>query len=271
MIYQTFAPPQILQPYVRYFWALELEVGNGDSYTHRTMACGCPELVFHYKGAFEPADGSAADKSPALFHAQSSSYRRFTTMESFGIFGAFIYPFAVPRLFGQSAAATSNCMIGLANLLGSKGRMLEEQMMLANNNSQRLQILCGFLEKKLVNPPAEQHPVIEAIKYIVHTNEFITVNELSGQFNLSARQLERRFNDFAGFSPKFFNRLARFEKALAKYPKLPGTSLTGIAYDCGYYDQSHFIHDFKQFSGYHPKQYFSGNFEGHEYKDEAAD
>lgn len=44
-----------------------------------------------------------------------------------------------------------------------------------------------------------------------------------------------------------------------------GKSLTDIAYDCGYYDQSHFINDFKEFSGYSPKVYFSGNAEGSEY------
>lgn len=44
-------------------------------------------------------------------------------------------------------------------------------------------------------------------------------------------------------------------------------SLTDIAYDCGYYDQSHFINDFKEFSGYHPSQYFSGQTEGTTWKD----
>ncbi|MBO9660186.1 MAG: helix-turn-helix domain-containing protein [Chitinophagaceae bacterium] len=44
-------------------------------------------------------------------------------------------------------------------------------------------------------------------------------------------------------------------------------TLTEIAYQCGYYDQSHFIHDFKEFSGYHPRHYFKGDTEGTRWKE----
>ncbi len=80
------------------------------------------------------------------------------------------------------------------------------------------------------------------------------------------RQFERKFKQFSGFSPKLFSRIIRFQSAIKKYDdkKMP---LTEIAYECGYYDQSHFIHDFKEFSGYSPMQYFSGKAEGVEYKE----
>ncbi|WP_350340143.1 helix-turn-helix domain-containing protein [Paraflavitalea speifideaquila] len=57
-----------------------------------------------------------------------------------------------------------------------------------------------------------------------------------------------------------------FQEALQQYGST-FKSLTDIAYECGYYDQSHFIHDFKEFSGYHPGQYFKGRPEGIEYKE----
>ena len=59
-----------------------------------------------------------------------------------------------------------------------------------------------------------------------------------------------------GFPPKLYSRITRFQAALGEYGS--GKSLTDIAYDCGYYDQSHFINDFREFSGYNPKVYFSG-------------
>jgi AraC-like DNA-binding protein len=58
----------------------------------------------------------------------------------------------------------------------------------------------------------------------------------------------------------------RFESALEEYGNR-NKSLTEIAYDCGYYDQSHFIHEFKEFSGHHPRHYFMGKAEGVEWKD----
>ncbi|RYF96544.1 MAG: AraC family transcriptional regulator, partial [Chitinophagaceae bacterium] len=62
------------------------------------------------------------------------------------------------------------------------------------------------------------------------------------------------------------SRILRFQMATRLYG-VKEKSLTDIAYGCGYYDQSHFIHEFKQFSGYHPRQYFSGSPEGVAWKE----
>ncbi|TXJ23716.1 MAG: AraC family transcriptional regulator [Chitinophagaceae bacterium] len=85
-------------------------------------------------------------------------------------------------------------------------------------------------------------------------------------YYLSTRQFERNFKEFAGFSPKLYSRIIRFQSAIEQYGQT-GKSLTEIAYDCGYYDQSHFIHDFKEFSGLHPRHYFGGKAEGTSWKD----
>ena len=82
-------------------------------------------------------------------------------------------------------------------------------------------------------------------------------------WSMSDRSFERRFKELAGFSPKLYSRIARFQAALTHYGS--GLPLTDIAHNCGYYDQSHFINDFKEFSGYSPKVYFGGLAEGSEY------
>ena len=94
----------------------------------------------------------------------------------------------------------------------------------------------------------------------------MNVQEMAGRAFLSTRQFERNFKQFAGFSPKLYSRIIRFQAAMQQYGN-KAMSLTAIAYECGYYDQSHFIHDFKEFSGHHPHHYFSGNAEGTEWRD----
>jgi methylphosphotriester-DNA--protein-cysteine methyltransferase len=74
------------------------------------------------------------------------------------------------------------------------------------------------------------------------------------------------FKHFSGFSPKLFSRIIRFQSALNHYGKKE-KKLTEIAYDAGYYDQSHFIQDFKEFSGHSPKEYFSGKTETTQWRD----
>jgi transcriptional regulator GlxA family with amidase domain len=154
-------------------------------------------------------------------------------------------------------------MLALDTFLGALGRELEEKMMTAPDNSKRVEILGAFLEKRFLNARLKDDRIAIAIKQVIHSKATGTIPQLADKFNLSTRQFDRKFNEYAGFSPKTYLRLIRLSNALKQ--QRSNKSLTQIAYECGYYDQSHFIHDVKAFTGYHPGFYFSGKAEGTEY------
>jgi AraC-like DNA-binding protein len=268
MNYYTIQPPEALKHYVRYFWVLEAEVKNNDSYTHRSMATGCPELVFHYKGRFSQllSDGSITSSYTAGVDGPSQTFRRYSTRENFGIFGAYLYPFALPALFNLPASELANMAPDLQTLAGQEGRELEEKIMLAHDTAERIIILSAFIEKKLARRNSIQPAVFSAIHSIIQNRGATRIDELARQSFLSTRQFERNFKKLAGFTPKLFSRITRFQSALLEYGQTK-QSLTAIAYQCGYFDQAHFIHEFKEFSGYHPGEYFSGNAEGTEWRE----
>lgn len=266
MKYLTIQPPEILKPYVRCFWVYEYELSLDEpSYVYRSVADGCAEIVFHYKGVFDDILGNA---HPATYrsglHSQTSQFSRFITNEDFGIFGAYLYPYAIPRLFGLPAEETTNTQLDLRLLLGAEGKFLEEQIMLAVNDNERVAILSAFLEKQLHKRQLLEKSMMMAVRYAVHNNTGYNVNDLASKFALSTRQFDRKFKIYSGFSPKIYLRLTRLQNALKQYGQ--NKSLTQIAYECGYYDQSHFIRDVKAFTGYHPGFYFSGDAEGTEWK-----
>jgi transcriptional regulator GlxA family with amidase domain len=64
-----------------------------------------------------------------------------------------------------------------------------------------------------------------------------------------------------GITPKLLARITRFQKALNMLETNSSKSLTTVAYEGGFYDQSHFIRDFKEFTGYNPNTYFARNME----------
>jgi AraC-like DNA-binding protein len=268
MKYFTIKPPERLAGFVRYFWVLEGEVSPDKAYVHRSMADGCAELIFHYNGIFDDLiDNVAAGKSfSSGLAGQSQIFRRFLIKQNFGIFGAYLYPFAVSQLFSIPGPDAKNQMIDLKTLLGSEAHELEEKVMLAMNNELRVKIVSKFLERKLIKTKKQPPGIFESIKHIIQTNGTASVEVLAQQVFRSTRQFERNFKQFAGFSPKLFSRIVRFQTALAKYGN-SGKSLAEIAYECGYYDQSHFVHDFKEFSGHNPKEYFSGIAEATEWRD----
>ena len=268
MKYFTIKPPERLAPYVRYFWVLEGEAAFEKPYVHRSMADGCAELIFHYSGIFdELLTEHLTEKSfSSGLAGPSQRFRRFTVNQNFGMFGVYLYPFAVSRFFRCEGTEVKDQMIDLPSLLGSEANGLEEQMMLASDNTIRLRIVTEFLERKLDGVREEQPGVFAAIKHIIKTCGVTRVEELASQSCQSPRQFERNFKRFSGFSPKLFSRIIRFQTALAEYNN-KSKSLTEIAYQCGYYDQSHFIQDFKEFSGHSPREYFSGKTEATDWRD----
>lgn len=81
------------------------------------------------------------------------------------------------------------------------------------------------------------------------------MDQLSSALCLSSRGLRKIFSQHIGMSPKYYSKIVRFNKASKQIIKSPGTKLTAIALDSGYFDQSHFIKDFKHFSGVSPSHF----------------
>lgn len=259
MRYYSIQPPNTLKNFVRCFWILESETVG---YVHRSMADVCAEMVFHYKGEF---DELLEEKVEPCFRSgvqgQSDNIKRFSINRGFGIFGVYFYPHTIPLIARVCATDLTNKMIDLQSLLGKTGRELEERMMLAPSNSERVSIITKFLEHTLVHHTVSNRSMLKAANYIIDTNGQVRVENLAERFSLSQRQFERTFKKHTGFSPKLFSRIVRFHSTMQHYGHRD-KSLTEIAHACGYYDQSHFIHEFRQFSGHDPKSYFFKTAEG---------
>lgn len=266
MKYQTIQPPPSLARYVRFFWVFEGEATDAEPYVYRGYADGCAELVFHYQSRFDliKPDSTREDSFSAGIHAQTRTFSRNIVHRDFGISGCYLYPFALPRIFGFPASDLTGQMTDFASVIGREGAELEDKMLSAVDNAGRVAILTRFLERRLLRDNRELPYIFSSIDYIIKMRGLVDIGDLAKSYNLSDRQFERKFKEFGGFTPKTYSRIIRFQSALKEYGN-EKISLTDIAYDCGYYDQSHFINDFKEFSGYSPKVYFSGKAEGSEY------
>jgi AraC-like DNA-binding protein len=265
MRYQTYPPPRPLAHVVRFYWVYEMDGIDGQPYVYRSLASGLAEMVFHYRGPFvEVGPHTNAPDSRSMLHAQTARSRRFETKENFSIFGAYLYPDALPLITGYAARSLTDELPDLVALWGAKARVLEAEMMEATDDHARCGILSAFFLNRLSDAHEGDLRTRAAIRNAINAQGQTTVTALSDAFNLSPRQLERQFQTYAGFSPKRFLRILRFQSAVECYGDRQRT-LTDIALACGYYDQAHFIHDFKAFSGYTPGEFFRGSPEGRDF------
>ena len=80
----------------------------------------------------------------------------------------------------------------------------------------------------------------------------MTIQELSREFKLSPRQLERMFQEETGLSPKALSRVVRFNHAKQSIERDPDISLAELTCEAGFSDQSHFTKTFKEMFGITP-------------------
>jgi AraC-like DNA-binding protein len=255
MNFKVIQPPHQLADYVRFFWFSEGNASIHKPFVHHAFAYPCPELLFCYKGQFKYNSEFEAERTLSSgIYGQTQTFSKVASKADFGIFGFYLYPHALPQLFCLPANELTNQSADIKTFCGKEGEILEEKIMLALDNDQRVKLASDFLEARLKNVKTEYTNIFSSIKTISNSCRVTSVKALADNSFLSVRQFERRFKEFSGFSPKLFLRITRFNSVLNK--TFQNKSITQIAYEYGYYDQSHFIHDFQKFSGCNPKEYF---------------
>jgi AraC-like DNA-binding protein len=256
MIFSTFPAPAYLNEYVRFFWVLESTESVTFPFIHRATAECCPELIFYYKGEVKVfRSESKPEKTFASgLYSQSRAFRKFAIEKEFGMLGVYLYPHAIPLLFDIPANKLSDYNVDITSLFGKEGSMLEDSVMCAATHPLRVELISNFLRKKLVQPQKKLFYLGSTIRQVIGTGSMPSVNEMANACNLSVRQIERDFQSLSGFSPRLFSKLTRF-RALVENIQLTTNSLADLAYEFNYYDQSHFINEFKRFTGLTPTRY----------------
>lgn len=253
MKFFTIQPPPQLAGVVNHFWVSMCNHSEKEIFTYYSIAETYAKFVFMYKIA---PDGSLIIGKDfySAFQGQSHIHEQFLTPGAFEIFGVNLHPAAVPRLTGLPAPDVSNLTLGLPDLFGRQGKELNEQMACAGAVKKRLSAITGFLENRLKRNPAGKTAIQSAIRTIQVNEGNVDISVLAKDHFLSRKQFKRKFLEESGLTPKLFARITRFETALCRYRNY--RSLAEMAHGCGYYDQSHFIRDFREFSGFPPRKYF---------------
>ena len=147
----------------------------------------------------------------------------------------------------------------IADFLGSEGTLLKDEIANAQHHDTRIAALSRYLLRKLKSRQQQANGLFQCIQYIVRYKGATTVDALASDIGMSGRHFDRKFISAVDTSPKAFSRLIRFHSSLSLRKGKDLDNLTALALQAGYYDQSHFIRDFKEFSGLSPKQYFNLN------------
>lgn len=157
--------------------------------------------------------------------------------------------------FQIPASELENISVDLEQLWSGRGREIREQLLAACCVDSMLALLERSLLEQLVRP-LELHPAVAyAVNQFEQSANAGRVAALTDRIGLSSRRFIHLFRRQVGLTPKMFCRVRRFQNALQTIHLNKHIDWPHLALECGYYDQAHFIHEFKSFSGLTPSGY----------------
>ena len=249
--FDFYRPCKLLQPYVRYYWVFK----SNQFLNTLTFPIGCPQIIFHKQTPlYIPELNAAQDKLTISGQVNFSShlYADGNTEMIVVVF----HPHAMSMFLNIPTSLFYNQEVSGYSLENKSLNELATRIFDCENNS----ICISYIEKWLLSQIADnladttyRVKRIDAAIQRIYITPQISVNELSSIACLSKKQFERLFNSLVGINPKEYTRIVRFQKALEQMQHQSGEiNQAQIAYASGYADQSHFIREFKKFSGYTP-------------------
>jgi AraC-like DNA-binding protein len=153
------------------------------------------------------------------------------------------------------AAAARNQLVDLAELWGRDATALREQLLEASTPREALRRLEGFLVRRALRPVRRDRAAVAAV---VALNRGATVGEAADRLGWTPKRLGRLFAEQVGLTPKRFARVRRFQRLLHQAASLYDSHDADwalLAAECGYHDQPHLIHDFRELAAMTPSAY----------------
>ncbi len=177
---------------------------------------------------------------------------------SYNLFSVLFKANGLFAIFGIPQKLLINDMIPVDNILGNDTCILTEQIEACKDIHDMGSYLNVYLTRKLLCQKHSYHTNIIALTSndILKNKGLLSIDNLIRNANMSLRNFERRFINEVGVSPKLYMRITRFYNAVQNKMLNPEKNWTEITYEHGYYDQSHFIKDCREFSSKSPEEFF---------------
>lgn len=257
-VFHTYVPRPPLAAFVDKFWLYE-----GYELPHRKehrLPDGSMEMVINLR-----------EDTIRIYHQQNheqfqslggsvlcgahTEYFVIDTASQASVIGIHFKPGGAFPFFKLPADELLNLHVSLDTIVGETANDLRNKLLDAKTTETKFHILEQLLQTNVVWPLVRHPAVGFALKEFQSLLYARTISDLTEQIGISPRHFIRMFRKEVGMTPKQFCRVRRFQEALCLISMGQQIEWAEIALTCGYFDQSHFNHDFRVFSGFNPSAY----------------
>lgn len=258
MNFRLIKPRAALSAFVRHYWFLEMEAGEGHGVAQRVVPNGYVELTFHFADKLRKVKTTEELQPNIIISGQKTGFFDVIPTGKTSMLSVQFFPQSAGLFFDIPINELADETLDLRFIAGHEADELEDKLCYCDDVDRKVELIEQFLTGRLSDRNLYDHGrIAHNIQLLNSFNGQITVDELAADACLSRKQHERVFKKMVGLSPKQFLKVVRFQYTLLAHQQYGNESLTELAYRCGYYDQSHMISDFRELSGITPGQYFN--------------
>src|SRR5262245_38633389 len=259
MFLRTYTPGPPLDEYIDRFWLFS------DTPPHpreRILPSGSVQLVINLTGdeirIFESSDSDRPRRySGAAVAGPYSNFFQIDPLVHASIIGVLFRPGRAVRVLGVPVSDLADAHVDVESVWGRTAALLRERLCTAATPARRFAVLEEVLLGRLRQAPPWHGAIPVALDAFEQANAAVKVRDLARRVGLSQRRFIQLFTAEVGLTPKLYGRVRRFQRARELVRRATEPDWAAVAVACEFFDQSHLIRDFGEFSGLSPVAYLN--------------
>ena len=256
-------PCAALRPYISRYWAWD-----GERELPTMLPGTGAELMFHYANpvSARQSDGTTCSLPRTMLLSPRNERFALQTDAPAGCVSVRFRSGALRHFCRMPPGELIDQCLSAVDIWGQGALVNEEKVAAASHLSARVRLIEDFLLQQWQACRQPAHAWLDDAFRRLYYHSAGSLDQVAAAAGVSTRQFQKVFKQYAGVSPKHFQRVARLESIVRRLLVEQRQQYLDLALDYGFYDQAHFIKDFKRFAGDTPSRYLcAANFRTHFY------
>ncbi|BDA79513.1 AraC family transcriptional regulator [Leptospira kobayashii] len=227
--------------FIEHYWTVRWDLSDKDPYLAETLPYPSIHIVF--------------DRSGSKIYGITKGRFSYLLKDKGSVFGIKFRPGAFYPFFKKNVSLLTDKTLEIDQVFPINVSRLENEIFKKEDDEDRIQIVESWLKNHIPEKDPNISYINSIIDKIKEDREIRSVDKIVKLFSIGKRSLQRLFKEYVGVSPKWVIQRYRLHEVAEKIEKTEKVNFAELALDLGYYDQAHFIKDFKNTIGLSPEEY----------------
>lgn len=258
IVFKVVEPHILLAPYVSRIFVFECKQGITIADSEVIVPNGQVKIVIPYRNNMKSTLNKQTrvhKESSWIFIGPSINRADIECDDNYGNICIEFKPMGAYRFFKMPMHSLSQNMFEATELFDRFGNNLQDALQEIELVDDKISFVQSFLCRQLLSLNKSDSVTEYAVSKIIQSKGLIAIQDLSDTMGYSRRFLTTKFSNHVGLSPKELSSIIRFQEIIKNVTKT-GNEQNASMYDY-FYDQSHYIKEFKRFTGYTPTEYLA--------------